>query len=277
MHQSVLDHFVDFTRPLEGEVHWMYLDILGLVSTGIGNLIDPVGAALALPWKMPDGSLASHEQVVADWNNLKAQQGLRELHYDYAAPVTKVRLTAEDVAQLVRSKLLTNEVQLKRAFPTWDDWPADAQLAACSMAWAVGSGFPKIFGNFTKFANQHDWSNALLCAKIREEGNPGIVPRNKMNALCLSNAAAVAQYGYDPETLYWPNVAHENHELVHEDAHAAMQDWELRSKQLANVLLQGIDLKHETGDWEHYDGDGKVHSDEEPKTLPSPPEEEPSA
>ena len=50
MKQSVRDAFVDFTAALEGVVPWMYLDVKGLVTVAIGNLIDPVAAALSLPF-----------------------------------------------------------------------------------------------------------------------------------------------------------------------------------------------------------------------------------
>ena len=48
-----------FNEPLEGLTSWMYLDIKGFVTTGMGNLIDPVPAALALTWHDADGMRAS--------------------------------------------------------------------------------------------------------------------------------------------------------------------------------------------------------------------------
>lgn len=45
MHQPVIDAFLDFTIPLEGKVSSMYLDVKGLVTTGIGNLVDQIGRA----------------------------------------------------------------------------------------------------------------------------------------------------------------------------------------------------------------------------------------
>jgi hypothetical protein len=40
MYQTVADAFLPFTIPLEGKVNFMYLDVLSLVSTGIGNLLE---------------------------------------------------------------------------------------------------------------------------------------------------------------------------------------------------------------------------------------------
>ena len=50
MWDSVKQGFRAFTLPLEGEIAWMYLDTLGLVTVGLGNLIDPVELALELPF-----------------------------------------------------------------------------------------------------------------------------------------------------------------------------------------------------------------------------------
>ena len=50
MHPSVKSVFPSFSTKLEGRVPWMYCDVLGLVTIGIGNLIDPEEAALHLPF-----------------------------------------------------------------------------------------------------------------------------------------------------------------------------------------------------------------------------------
>ena len=49
MRESVRRGFIGFSAPFEGRLHYMYLDVKGLVTTGVGNLIDSVGAAQALP------------------------------------------------------------------------------------------------------------------------------------------------------------------------------------------------------------------------------------
>lgn len=229
MHQSVLDHFREFSVRFEGLVHWPYLDVKGLVTVGIGCLIDPVSAAFALPWVLEDtGHAAPRDQILADWSDLKAQQRLSKLHYNYARPVTRIRLTDEGVDAVVHSKLLANEALLKKSYPAWDTWPADAQLCACSMAWSVGAGFPGIFKNFTNFANQGDWDNAARCAAINDEGNAGIIPRNAANQVCLHNAKTVAARQLDHGVLYWPGNPDHVGDTIHElqaNAHRALEVW----------------------------------------------------
>ena len=46
MQSAVRSAWRRFNEPLEGLTDWMYLDIKGLVTTGMGNLIDPVESAL---------------------------------------------------------------------------------------------------------------------------------------------------------------------------------------------------------------------------------------
>lgn len=195
------------SSPLEGRVHSMYLDILGLVTCGVGNLIDSPYQAARLPWKHADGRLATKEEIYFAWADLKAnKETLKKLHWKYAAKRNDLRLTDEDIDRLVESKLCEFEVYMtKHHFPGFVDFPADAQLAICSMAWACGPGFPKQFSNFKRFANQHEWLLAKACCKIRETGNPGVRPRNVHNYLCFENAHQVKIFGLDSEALYWPD------------------------------------------------------------------------
>lgn len=213
-----LDKWHEFSAPLEGRVYSMYCDIKGLVTCAVGILIDPISLAMKLPWRLhdtgtspaPDSApLASHDQVVSGWNDLKSnREALKKLHWKYAAKRNRLRLSSADVDALVKKKLFEFEAFMKgRYFPDWLDFPADAQLAICSMAWACGAGFPATFTNFTRFANKQDWVNAALCAKIREAGNPGIVPRNKHNQTCFRNASIVIANDMDRDELHWPGEA----------------------------------------------------------------------
>jgi hypothetical protein len=207
-----------FTEPLEGRVPYLYVDIKGLVTCGVGNLVDPINEALKLPWKLGNGD-ALPSEIRADWEALKAEDHrrindkdpktvpLRQLHHKFAAPYTRVRLTDADINTLVISKLLANEAFMRKALYRWDEFPADAQLACCSMAWALGPGFPATFKNFAKAVNDLDWLAAKASCKIKSENNPGVVPRNRANELCLDNATTVAENGSDPAVLHWPNAA----------------------------------------------------------------------
>jgi GH24 family phage-related lysozyme (muramidase) len=208
MHASVIEKWHQFSTPLEGRVGHLYADVKQLLTAGVGNLADPVSLALQMPWKLPDGSLASKDEVVRQWNAVKSQAAyLSKRHYKFAAPLSTIRLTDEDIDAFVAKRLAQTERALKKAYPNWDDFPADAQLGCLSMAWAVGDGFPAIFKNFTRFANKQDWVSAKACAKIKADNNPGVVPRNRNNELCFDNAATVFENAMDRSVLHWPTVA----------------------------------------------------------------------
>lgn len=206
LHQSVLEHWHEFSEPLEGRVHSMYLDILGLVTTGVGNLIDRSYIAAQLPWyHEKTGQPATKVEIAAAWQELKSRKDLAKLHWKYAAKLNDLRLTDAAIDALVLSKLHSNAEYVERKyFPDFSRWPADAQLAAMSMAWAVGPGFPEKFKYWTKFAAKQDWVSAKGCCKIREINNPGVVPRNRQNEKCHDNAHVVATSGMDPTELHWP-------------------------------------------------------------------------
>jgi GH24 family phage-related lysozyme (muramidase) len=207
MHPSVRAQWHAFSEPFEGRVHGLYVDVIGFVTTGVGNLVDPIDAALALPWKLPDGSLASESQIRADWERVKSDsERLKRLNHTHALELTTIRLTDEDIDELVRKRLAEHERYFVRTFTRFDDMPADAQLGIHSLAWAVGPGFTQKFPSFTAAALAGNWRQAAAVAKIREDGNPGVVPRNKANRLCFENAAAVIESGADRSVLHWPNA-----------------------------------------------------------------------
>jgi hypothetical protein len=56
----------------------MYLDIKGLVSIGIGNLIDPINLAMDLPFVHKDdiNVAASTDEIETEWQTVKGRQDL---------------------------------------------------------------------------------------------------------------------------------------------------------------------------------------------------------
>lgn len=213
--QAVIDNWHKVTEPLEGRVPHMYADIKGLITVGVGNLIDPKRAALALPWKTQTGAPASPAQVDHEWENIKAH-ALELAHRSLAvqATYTSVRLLDADIDALVLSKLKSNAAHVEtKHFPDFGTFPADAQLAIMSIAWAVGPDFPLKFPKFSAAVREGDWAAAADVCDIRvgkkgqPDYNPGVIPRNKMNRLCLANAFGVVYAGLDREPLHYPNDA----------------------------------------------------------------------
>ena len=207
---SVVNSFVDWTTPLEGWLGWMYIDALGYVTTGMGNLIDPISAALGLPWKNADGSRSSPDQITAAWNAVDAQRSDPKGQKQTSGPATKgggsqggvtsIRITKDDVHALVASKLKANETFIMTHLPSYAKAPADAQLAAHSMSWAMGPGWSQTWTAFKSAFDKGDY--AAAAAQSHMQG-VGIDMRNMANKLLLTNADLVTKNKKDPDTLYY--------------------------------------------------------------------------
>ena len=205
MQPTVRDVFLDFSTQFEGRVSYLYVDVLDKVTVGVGNLVDPLPLALALPFvfKSDPAATASVDDITADWNAVKSDPTLARRGYRACAPLTKLMLTDEAIDDLVLSKAEQNESTLRQTgeFADYDDWPADAQLGLLSMAWALGPAFASGWPAFRAACGAHDWDAAAAACRINETGNPGVVPRNAANRGLFRTAAYLAGQGYDPFSM----------------------------------------------------------------------------
>ena len=219
MFPAVQSGFPTFSTKFEGRVPYMYLDVLGLVTVGVGNLVDPVLAAQALPFRFKNrpgiaapGSAATADQIAAEWQTLKNDPSLKTRGYKACGPITQLELSDDAIDSLILDRLTKNESFLKRQpwFQDFDTWPADAQLGLLSMAWAMGPAGPGNFPSFRSACQSLDFNTAATQCKMNEAGNPGVVPRNQANFTLFSNAAIVvagaAQGGLQRANLYYPQV-----------------------------------------------------------------------
>jgi len=216
--QSVVDAFFNFTRPLEGYTPYLYTDSKGFVTTGMGNLVEskgqPTADVFALPWKKPDGSLASRAEIAAAWQTVKS--AWPKVQSSASQSLTTLRLSEADVAKLVSQKMAQNQAYLASKYPGMSQWPADAQMAIHALSWAWGAGFASVWGtlgqNFAAAVNASppDFARAasiMQQASAHEESiNPGLVPRDKAVALMLENAAEALTRGSDLGSLLYPNT-----------------------------------------------------------------------
>lgn len=215
LHPAVTYQFRAFNEPFEGAIPYMYLDILGLVTTGVGNLIDPVALAAALPFRFKHkpgiatpGALATPAQIMSEWQKLKSKTCLAQDGHHACEPLTDLMLDDDAIDDLIAKRLAEDEkcLQKQAAFKNLATWPADAQLALLSMAWAVGPSAFSGFHRFSQACEKGDFQTAAAECKINEAGNPGVIPRNRSNALLFRNAARVRSQASSRqiETLYYP-------------------------------------------------------------------------
>jgi GH24 family phage-related lysozyme (muramidase) len=197
--QSVADAFPSFSRQYEGYTTWPYLDVKGLVTVGVGNLIDPMQEAIDLPWQV-DGQPATDDQIRAGWIAVKGSQaGMVAAWYQSRSGL---RLTDAAVDELVRSRAAQMDAVLARRFPSWASLCADAQLGTMSLAWACGPMFT--FPRFEAALDRGDFTTcAFECQMGGTAANPGIIPRNNVNRGLFFAAQRVTDQGLDPSGLHY--------------------------------------------------------------------------
>ena len=194
---AVVQSFVPWSTPFEGYLNGPYTDAKGLVTTGMGNLIDsgsgsptPTAKARSLPW--------SPNNIDADWAILKrnwpAVQSVASMR------LTTSRLSPQAITDLITETMRAEEPAILRLIPGFKDAPADAQMAVWSMVWAMGTGNLAKFGSFLQAFNSGDYVTAAAQSHMQ---GIGIDMRNLANKLLLLNAAAVKTLGADPATLYY--------------------------------------------------------------------------
>lgn len=194
----------DFAGDLEGRVPFMYLDDarpIGLVTVGLGNLIDPLYAAIGLPWnRASDGTPAPREDIVRAWTRVKGMQANKAKHLDLRSDQSLV-LSDDMIDLLVQRRLEANHAALRRRWPDIDSWPLDAELFAHSWAWAVGTNSP--YPRMTEHLRARRFAEAATEAIINPQIGT-IVKRNARNQVLLANADRVERAGRDRDILYWP-------------------------------------------------------------------------
>lgn len=177
--------------------------------------------ALSLPWKKRAagwssknpvaGALVSPSEVADAWLAVKrmnarspgfAQQG----GFKYAA-LTTITLDMQGLRQLFERTLAAFDATLSTRYPTYQEWPADAQLATLSMAWAMGPAFH--FPAFKVAVDAGDFEKAAEVSFFRGGGGTPNARsgRNKENELMFMNAATVVKGGANPDLLFFPGVA----------------------------------------------------------------------
>ena len=220
--------WIAFNRDLEGRFRWPYLDVVGLITTGVGQLCDDWSTFRALPWthKAHSGP-ASDDEIRQEYDHLRAnfcgvkgtgkgcawEAAGRGLCYGHAGAwglglTTFLRLSDADIDAHIMAVLDRKVAAMRADYSEWDAWPADAQAGVMSMCWAMGEAFVRRFGfvHFDRAVRLKDWAAAEKSCGISEAGNAGVIERNRRNRLCFRNSAASVRYGVDPEILHWPNA-----------------------------------------------------------------------
>ncbi len=251
MRQIVRDTFFEFTRKREGFTPFMYCDTLNLVTTGVGNLIDAsarnsfdisdaaMAPAMNLPWRFKGPGwtfnnpiatgTAGRSDIQQAWiaTKLKAQEvpgfNTRSSGFAYQN-LTPLTLDMEGLQNLFNKTLNSFDGKLQSLYPSYEDWPADAQLAILSMSWAMGPSFwPALrpnqaapvsptnmpfFQAFKDAAVAEDFMTAKARCEFKGGGSvTDPKSRNFAHQIMFENAANVVKAGADRNQLFFPGTS----------------------------------------------------------------------
>lgn len=145
---------MDALETQEGRTNFMYRDSRGIVSCGIGHALFSVDDALKLPWDQPAA------QVRADYAAVKAAPANHTA--PFYAPLTKSRLSQQFVDDLEHQDIEQEISRLKRHYPFFDSFPAQAKQALQDMAVNLGGDFPPHWPHFSACVldTPPDWKGA---------------------------------------------------------------------------------------------------------------------
>lgn len=140
----------------EGSIPWMYLDTVGKVTVGVGNMLPDVAAAQALAFVDANGAAASAVRIAGDYRavaSLPAGKVARVYRH-----VTTVRLTESGIDDLLDARITEFETGLRRLFPDFDAFPDPARMGVLDMAFNLGlHGLETKFPSFCRNVRNRDW------------------------------------------------------------------------------------------------------------------------
>ena len=149
-------------RAGEGAIPHMYLDTVGKVTIGVGNMLRNAKAATQLPFIVKEsGAAASTAEIIAEYERVaELKPGLAARSYKKH---TRLVLTNDAIDALLDKRLARFKSRLRKDFEGFDSFPVEAQLGLIDMAFNLGNhGLISKFPTFTRAARTRDWK---LCAK----------------------------------------------------------------------------------------------------------------
>jgi GH24 family phage-related lysozyme (muramidase) len=181
---------VEYLRKYEGVVNFMYLDVAGLVTVGVGFLLADASAAGPLDFIRRDtGTPAADDEKRADWGAVHARPKA-ELAANYR-PFTLLDLPDAAIDLELTRRIDGFVKNLQNRFPQFDEFPDTAQVGILDMVYSLGpAGLFRGFPRFCSAVDQQDWP---ACAREGLRGNVSQARNDQLQQLFLSAAAPVPQ------------------------------------------------------------------------------------
>ena len=157
-----MEDAVKYFRNHEGVVSHMYLDVVGLVTVGVGFLLSTARSAHGLAFVRRDtGVLASDTEKAADWDAVRAQPKAK-LAKSYKK-FTQLDLPDSEIDRRLEQLIADFVSTLRGRFPKFDSFPDKAQIGLLDMIYSLG---PKgVFIGFPAFCAAVDAKDWKKCAR----------------------------------------------------------------------------------------------------------------
>lgn len=131
----------------EGRKLTMYLDTVGVVTCGIGHALFTPMEAVKLSWYKEHGVLANRQDILNDWERVKARCGGSRLMMHF-----------EETDRILEADLVRFEKVLRAELPDLDSYPEPVQVALFDIVFNCGS--LKEWPRFTAAITQRKWMRA---------------------------------------------------------------------------------------------------------------------
>ena len=157
----MIDEYFDDLEAHEGSTTWLYCDVRGFVTVGIGNLIATSAACAAFPWHhQPAGQAALPGEPEAAWAAVTDAFDATK-SAAYYANKSDLRLTQDYVRELVGERLARDFLPgIRRLCPNFNTFPAPARRALVDMAYNLGVHGLGMFPHMLAACNAGDWAMA---------------------------------------------------------------------------------------------------------------------
>jgi GH24 family phage-related lysozyme (muramidase) len=174
-------------RVEEGNVPWLYLDSLGLVTVGVGHLVTSVASAAMLPFALPSGGAAGAAAICREYDQVQVLEAGQLTGY-YALRTT-LRLSQAAIDGLLDADLASLALALEHRLRGFVGYPAPAREALLDMGFQLGpSGLLDKFPRMCAAAANGEWA---VCAE--ECHSLGISEaRNQARVALFQQAAGIS-------------------------------------------------------------------------------------
>ena len=153
---------VTYFRTHEGVVSHMYLDVVGLVTIGVGFMLPNPAAAIALGLIRRDtGAPAAGAEKAQDWESVHEQEKAKVA--STYKKFTKLDLPDSEINKELANRLMDFTRNLRARFPKFDQFPDKAQIGLLDMIYSLGpQGLFHAFPKFCAAVDAQDWETCAL-------------------------------------------------------------------------------------------------------------------